>query len=161
MKIPSKGQWLKIGLIAAFFGFFVWGVTADAAEASIGLGYSPKHETRYQQVMVTTDSRNWYFSATRIGGDVRHDYQYGRLGVGYRVNWRRDARLSPYMRLGGVYFTEEPTDYISDQWAFDMVVGTRLWQIVELEWQHNSTAGRSTQNEGLDAVSLSVVLPFK
>lgn len=160
MKMPTKKQAASIGLIIAFIGFFIWGRVADAAEVSIGLGYSPKHESRYQQVMLTTDDRRWYFSATRIGGDVLHDYQYGRIGAGYRVNWRRESRFSPYMRLGGVYFTDPPTDYISDDFAFDMAIGSRLWNVVELEYQHNSTAGRSSQNEGLDAVVLTVVLPF-
>jgi len=152
-------QYTLIGLIVVFVGFFLWGRTADAGEASIGLGFAGNGAT-YQQVMVMDNERKWYASATRIGGDRRHNYVYGRLAVGYRVNWRRVSRFSPYMRLGGVYFTDEPTDYISDDFAFDMAIGTRLWQIVDVEYQHNSTAGRSNQNEGLDAVTLSVVFPF-
>ena len=160
MKIRSFKKYAAIGAIVVFVALFLWGRVADAAEVSLGLGYSPKHETRYQQVMLGTDDRRWYGSLARIGGDVRHDYQYWRVGAGYRVNWRRESRISPHMRLGAVYFSEEPTDYISDQWAFDMAVGARLWDIVDVEWQHNSTAGRSSQNEGLDAVVLSVVFNF-
>ena len=159
MKKPTTKQAIAIGLIVTFIGFFLWGRAADAAEAGIGLGFSKNGATHQQLTLTSTDLR-WYGSATRIGGDRRHNYVYGRLGAGYRVNWRRDMRFSPYMKLGGVYFTEEPTDYISDRWAFDMNIGVRLYDIVELEYQHNSTAGRSDQNEGLDTVVLQVVLPF-
>ena len=159
MKTPTMKQSIAIGAIIMFIGLFVWGRVADAAEAGIGLGFS-KNGATHQQVTLTTTDLRWYGSVTRIGGDRRHNYVYGRLGAGYRVNWRRETRFSPYLKLGAVYFTKEPTDYISDQWAFDMNVGMRMWNVVELEYQHNSTAGRSSQNEGLDTLFLNVVLPF-
>ena len=159
MKKPTLKQSIAIGVIALFCAVFLWGRSAEAGEVTLGLGLST-NEARTQMVTVTTDRRDWYLSAARVGGDERHDYQFGRFAVGYRVNWRADKNFSPFMKLGAVYFTEEPTDYISDRWAYDMVIGTRFYDIVELEYLHNSTAGRSSQNEGLDTVMLSVVLPF-
>jgi hypothetical protein len=158
MKRATK-QKIAILAIITFIGFFLWGRAADAAEVGVGLGFS-KNGATHQQVTLTSTDLRWYGSVTRIGGDRRHNYIYGRVAAGYRVNWRRDTRFSPYMKLGGVYFTKEPTDYISDSWAYDMNIGVRVWDIVELEYQHNSTAGRSSQNEGLDTVMVSVVLPF-
>lgn len=150
-------------ILGIFVALFLWGRAADAAEAraGIGFGYDSNQGAVYQELMVTRGDLRWYGSFTRIGGDDEHDYQYSRLAAGYRVNWRRDTRFSPYMRFGGAYFTEEPTDYISDRWAFDLAIGIRLWDIVELELdQHNSTGGRSEQNEGLDAIVLGITFPF-
>ena len=47
------------------------------------------------------------------------------------------------------------------RYAYDLAFGLRFWQILELEFdQHNSTAGRSNDNTGLDAIYLGFVLPF-
>lgn len=162
MKISRK-KVLAILAVAIFVGFFVWGRTADAAEARLGLGigYSSTEGARYQELMITSTDLRWYGAVTRIGGDNRHNYQYNRFTAGYRVNWRRETNFSPFMRMGVAYFSEEPTDYISDQWAFDMAVGVRLWNVVEIEFdQHNSTAGRTAQNEGLNAILVGITLPF-
>ena len=162
MKKPTTKQAYAIGLIALFIGFFLWGRVAEAAEARLGVGWAYQNTAgaTYQELMVTSSDLRWYGAATRIGGDDRHNYEYWRVTAGYRVNWRSATNFNPYMRLGVAYFDEEPTDYISDQFAFDMAAGLRLYNLVELEIEHNSTAGRSSQNEGLDAVTLSVVLPF-
>lgn len=156
-------QYVLIGLILVFVGFFLWGRSAEAAEARIGVGfgYASNAGATYQELMVTSTNRNWYGAVARIGGDDRNNYHYTRFTVGYRVNWRDETRVSPYLRLGAAYFDNEPTDYVSDPLAFDMAIGVRLWNIVEIEFdQHNSTAGRSDQNEGLDAWLLGVTLPF-
>lgn len=161
MKLTKKHA--AVAVIAIFVGFFLWGRAADSAELGIGLGfgYGSNVGARYQELMVTSDDRRWYGALTRIGADNEHNYQYWRTTAGYRVNWRRETNFSPYLRLGMAYFSSPPTDYISDSVAFDMAVGLRMWDIVELEIdQHNSTAGRSDENEGLDAVMLRVVLPF-
>jgi hypothetical protein len=156
-------QLALIGVIITFVGFFLWGVKADAAELRLGFatGYQANAGAAYQELMVTSSDRHWYAAVTRIGGDDEHNYKYNRWTAGYRVNWRRDKRISPFMRLGVAYFTEPPTDYISDEYAFDLAIGFRFFNVVELELdQHNSTGGRSDENEGLDAVMLSMVLPF-
>jgi len=83
-----------------------------------------------------------------------------RFSGGYRVNWLRDKFISPYLRLGMAWFDSTPEPYISDQWSFDMAAGLRFRNVLELEAQHNSTAGRSLTNSGIDSITLSIVLPF-
>ena len=158
---PKKA--LVVLVIALFVAVFLWGRTADAAEArlGIGFGYASNEGATYQELMLTSDDLRWYGAVTRIGGDTRNNYHYTRFTAGYRVNWRRETNFSPFMRLGAAYFDKEPTDYISDDLAFDMAIGVRLYDIVELEIdQHNSTGGRSDQNEGLDGFMLGLTFPF-
>ena len=159
----NKSKALVVLAIFIFIGFFAWGRSADAAELRLGVGagYTKNMGARSQEIMLTWDDRHWYAAVTRIGGDTLHNYQFTRVTAGYRVNWRRGKRFSPFMRLGGAYFDDEPWDYISDQWAFDMAFGVRLWDVLELEIdQHNSTAGRSDQNSGMDTIMLGMVFPF-
>lgn len=159
----STGEKIKWTIIAIFVVLFAWGVarqTADAAEIRLGLGRGASNDNAWimQELMLTTDS-HWYFGAAWLGGDdVLPDTM--RFTAGYRVSWRDGLRVAPYMRGGMAYFRDEPTDIISDNWAYDMAVGLRLYRVVDLEYQHNSTAGRSLQNSGSDIPALAVVVPF-
>lgn len=159
----NKGKLGTYILITLFVILFVWGRTADATEIRLGVGLGITHQkgSRYHEAMLISTDKHWYAAATRIGGDHRHNYQYWRITAGYRVNWRQDKTISPFMRFGTAYFTEQPTDYISDSWAFDMAIGIRVWDVLEIEFdQHNSTGGRTNQNEGLDAVLIGITMPF-
>ena len=153
---------LKWTLILIFVVLFAWGIymqTADAAEARLGLSKGVTHHSDWTGMEGMFVYRNWYLNAARLGNDdVLPDTV--RLALGYRVMWRDEMRLSPYLRLGGAYFMDEPTDIISDRWAYDMTVGLRIFSVVDLEWQHNSTAGRSLQNSGNDMLLLGMVVPF-
>lgn len=160
---PNKQEVFLLLVIVAFLGFFMWGLRADASEVRVGVGagYTSNVGSRSQELMFTSTDLHWYGAVTRVGGDNLHNYKFTRVTAGYRVNWRRDKKVSPFMRFGMAYFDKEPYDYISDQWAFDMAIGIRFWGILELEFdQHNSTAGRTDQNSGLDTVMLGIVLPF-
>lgn len=162
MKVATK-QKLAIGVIAGFIGLFLWGLKADASEVrlGVGIGFAANAEARYQEIMLTSTDRKWYGAYTRIGGDAEHNYHYNRFTVGRRVNWRRATNFSPYMRFGIAYFNEPPKDYISESLSYDMALGVRLYDVLEIEFdQHNSTAGRSDDNEGLDAYMISVVFSF-
>jgi hypothetical protein len=161
MNINGKKITYTMVLVAIFVALFLWGVKADAAELRIGLGYSIFNTdgTVTQDLMLTSTDRRWYAQATRIGRSTTFD-PLTRFSFGYRVNWRRNTNFSPYLRLGMAHFSAEPIGYISDLTAFDMGVGARLWDLVEVEVQHNSTAGRTDQNEGINIVCLCVVLPF-
>ena len=154
---------IAIGVIAVFVGFYLWGLKADAAEVGLGLGfgYASNDGATYQEIQIKDDNQNWYGSLARIGGDTRNNYHYWRACGGYQVNWRRGRVIEPYARLGACYFDEEPTDYISDELAYELAFGVRLWDIVEVDIDtHNSTAGRSDQNEGLDGAMLRVIWRF-
>lgn len=148
-------------LVAIFIALFIWGRAAEAGEARIGLGVGTFNVQGaiYQDLLVTTDEQTWYAQVTRIGNDEHFDV-LTRYSAGYRVNWRDDKFAEPYLRLGMAHFDKEPTYRISDKWSFDMAVGIRFKDVVELEAQHNSTAGRTNYNYGLDSIVLGVVLPF-
>ena len=180
MSIKVKKN-LAIILVVIFTLLFLWGRESDAAELRIGLGTGVANtasSARAQDLMITTTDRRWYFQITRIGslpyaqsrlvaapygGFKRIVTEFDtltRFSGGYRVNWRRDKKLSPYMRLGMSVFDREPQSLISDKWAFGMAVGVRFKDIFEIEMQHNSTAGRTERNRGLNFVTVGVVLPF-
>lgn len=163
-------------LVVIFVTFFVMGRYAEAGEARIGLGAGTFNAQGaiVQDVMVTTDDLRWYASFQRAGGDdvfynleqrhcrtVRVPFSsVNRFAVGYRVNWYRERTVSPYLRLGAAYFDREPMPFISDDLSYDMAVGVRISDIIEIEAQHNSTAGRSAFNKGMDSVVFGVTLPF-
>ena len=155
----SRGKVLKWTVIAIFCALFAWGVTAQA-EGRLGLSTGVSNDNRWigQELMLA--HKNWYGSAARLGGDKLLPDTV-RLAVGYRVRWRNERRFSPYLRLGGAYFMDEPTDIISDRWAYDMSIGFRLFNVIDTEYQHNSTAGRSLQNSGNDMILVGVVIGSK
>ena len=49
---------------------------------------------------------------------------------------------------------------ISERLTYDLRLGARWKDIVELEIQHNSTAGRSERNTGFDVITLRAVFQF-
>lgn len=160
---PKKA--LVVAAILIFLGFFLWGRVADAAEPEIGLGigfgYASNSGATYQEVMLRDAQRRWYGTVARIGGDTRNNYHYWRFTAGYQVNWRKQTNFSPYARIGVAYFDQAPTDYISDTLAYELAIGVRLWEVIELDLDtHNSTGGRSDQNEGLDGWMFRLVFPF-
>lgn len=150
-------------LIVAFIILAAWGTWEQVygAELRVGLGGGVTNDNEWigQELMVNSDRRHWYASVIRVGGDDALPDTW-RFAAGYRVNWRRDKNVWPYLRLGAGYFLDEPGHLISDKLAFDMAVGIRFWKILELEWQHNSTAGRSDHNDGNDILMLGLVVPF-
>ncbi len=162
MKKPTLKTVVTIGILLTFASLFIWGTRADASELHFGIGIGDQSNSgaRSQNVRLMTDKRNWYVGLARVGGDDRNDYNYNRWTVGYQVNWRKDTRVSPYMRFGAAYFSKEPTDYISDKHSFDLAIGIRFWQVFELERDHQSTGGRTNQNEGIDSYNLNVILRF-
>ena len=150
-------------LIAAFVGFYLWGLKADAAELGLGLGkgYANNAGATYQEIMVRDAQRHWYASVARIGGDNEFNYKYWRGCGGYQVNWRKEKRFAPYARLGACYFDEAPVGLVSERLTYELAFGVRFWGIVELDLDtHNSTAGRSDKNAGLDAMMLRVLWRF-
>lgn len=162
MKIGKKEIKYTAVIVAIFVAVFLWGRSADAAELRLGLaaGTFNTQGAVTQDLMLTSTDLHWYANISRWGGDARGLDEVTRFSGGYRVNWRRDKFVSPFLRLGVAYFDQEPMPYVSDNWTFDMGAGLRFNNILELEAQHNSTAGRSRWNTGLDNITLAVVLPF-
>ena len=167
----NKGKIAKWIAITIFIILFAWGIyrqQAEAADLRIGLGSGITNSVLVhggpngngwigQEFMFT--HKHWYGAAMRLGGDdILPDTV--RLTAGYRVEWRDERRLSPYLRLGAAYFLDEPTDIISDRWAYDMAMGVQLFGVADLEYQHNSTAGRSAQNSGNDILLIGLKVRF-
>ena len=149
--------------LAIFLAIMAIGVKVHAAEIGLGLasGYNHNAGARYEEIILMGEN-HWYASFTRIGGDDLHNYQYSRYCGGYKVTWRPKKNFSPIMRLGACKFSDPPTDYVSGTYTYDIALGFRFWNVLELELdEHNSTAGRSNQNEGLDAFMLRIVFPLK
>lgn len=158
-------RWAKsaAALIALFLILFLWGRSSEAAEVGIGLGAGVNHSSGAvgQELSVTSDDLRWFASYTRLGGrpgDTVLAYNNRWVGA-YRVFWRRDHDLMPYMALGAAYF-EEPTVLVTERLTYDLRVGLRWNNIVELEYAHNSTAGRSQRNAGIDFITLRAVFRF-
>lgn len=151
-------------LVVAFIVIFALGMCSERARAEgvdlrVGLGFGATNDNEWivQEIMLT--DRDWYASVLRTGDD-RVLPDTWRFAVGYRVDWREDKRLAPYARFGFAYWLDQPRPVVSENLTYDMAVGLRFWQIMDLEWAHNSTAGRSEFNDGNDNVVLSFVLPF-
>lgn len=160
----SKTIWYKKPTfwgVVVFAMLFIWGLgkVANAGEVSLGVGGGATNGNDWIGQFVMISDRDWYASAMRVGGDdVQPDTW--RYAIGYRVDWREDKKIAPFLRLGAAYWADEPTPLISDQWSYDMSAGVRLWRVVDVEWQHNSTAGRTDFNKGNDMPFVNVVLPF-
>lgn len=158
-------RWKSGIAVIVFVALFLWGASAMAqdVEARIGLGVNvldrDDRGTHITQDMMLLIDRDWYVQATRFGNSDFIDDSW-RFSTGLRVEWRQDTNLEPYMRLGVAYWDEEPTWLVSERWMFDMAIGARLWRVAELEWQHNSTAGRAEWNTGVDVLTFNAVLRF-
>lgn len=152
--------------VMVFTVLFTWGMIvnrAEAAEVRLGIGFGATNDNGWVAQEIMLMGEHWYGSVMFLNGD---DVQPAtkRWAAGYRVNWRRDMRVSPYMRLGAAYWEDIPIPLISEHVSFDMAVGIRFWQVAELEWQHNSTGGRKDflggHNSGNDIPFLGVAFAF-
>lgn len=161
----SNKKWYAkwtVWAVIVFIIVFTWGYAlqnkAEAGELQIGLGHGATNNNDWIAMNIAIYHNHWYVSAARFGGEDRAFLpDVSRYALGYRVDWRDGKRVEPFMRFGVAYWTEEPRNLISDRWSYDMSVGLRFWQVLELEWQHNSTAGRSDFNKGNDVVVLGWV----
>lgn len=160
MKFKTKAT-SGIVLVLAFLALFIWGRNAESAELGLGVGYGINHTAKaaVQEITISTDDYRWYGQVIRIGGDGVLDDNW-RYSAGYRLFWRRDENVKPFLRLGAAYFDHAPVQLVSDHLTFDMGLGLRWKDIIELEYNHNSTAGRSDKNTGIDFVTLRVVFQF-
>ena len=152
-------KWVAIAIFVVLFSWGIYNQSAKAGEVRLGLAMAFTNDDDWIGQEVMFMHKDWYGSVMRVGGDnVLPDTV--RLAIGYRVEWREGKKVSPYMRMGGAYFMDEPTDIISDRWAYDMALGVRLYGVTDLEYQHNSTAGRSLQNSGNDMPMIGLVVKF-
>ena len=160
----SERVWYKkwtLWAVVVFAALFIWGLArvANAGEVLLGVGAGATNNNDWIGQMVTLSDRDWYVSVMRVGGDDIQPDTW-RFAVGYRVDWREDKKIAPFLRLGTAYWVDEPIPLISDHWSYDMSAGVRLWKVVDIEWTHNSTAGRTDFNKGNDMPFVNVVFSF-
>ena len=162
----SKGKILTASAVVVFVLVFFWGRYAEAAEVGVGLGFGTFNARGaiMQELSVTSDDYRWFASYTRIGKNDSNRLvleQNDRFVVAYRTFWRRDKDVKPYLSLGAAYFTHPPNDLISDRLSYDLRLGFRWRDILEVDLDgHNSTAGRSSRNTGVDSINLRAVFRF-
>lgn len=149
----------KWAIIAIFVGLFAWGVKVEAAEAGVGLSHAVTHNSKWIGQHIFVSNRDWYLEVARFGNEPRLPDTW-RLTTGARVDWRELRKFSPYLKLGVAYYKDEPTWIVSDNLTFDMGIGVRLWGVLDLEYNHNSTGGRSAYNKGGDQGVLYLVRQF-
>ena len=162
----SKGKILTSSIILIAVLVFIWGRDAESAELGLGLGFGTFNTVgaTIQELSIASDDYRWFASYTRIGGAdsdrLTADYN-DRLVLSYRTFWRRDSNLKPFLSFGAAYFKEAPNTLISERLTYDIRLGARWKDVVELEIDgHNSTAGRSISNSGFDTINLRFVFPF-
>lgn len=153
---------LKWTIISIFIALLGWGIVnekANAAEGSIGLSFAFSHGSDWIGQHLEVGNRDWYFGVARFGNEDKLP-DTNRYTVGTRVDWREGYTISPFLKFGLAYFQDEPTWIISDRWAYDMTVGARFFEVIDLQINHNSTAGRTDFNKGNDIAILSIVREF-
>lgn len=163
----KKIKWTAVAVLL-FVLVFMWGRNAEAAEVGIGLGWgvlgTRSEGVVTQELMLKTNDYRWYVSYARIGANQNDRLQMrqnDRFTAGYQLVFRRGMKVEPYMMLGMAYFEDPPMNLISERLTYDMRLGVRIKDIVELELDgHNSTASRSDYNSGMDVMSLRAVFRF-
>lgn len=151
-------------IIVVFILLFLWGLRREA-EASdlrfeVGLGFGSTHQsTVVMEELGLLYDEKWYVHIAHLGNDERVPDTY-RITAGRRVAWRQEHTFSPYLRMGAAYWQHRPAGLVDANLTFDMAVGLRAWDVVELEWSHQSTAGRVHPNTGVDVVGLHYTSRF-
>lgn len=163
----KRVKWTAIAVLI-FVVVFLWGRCAEAGEVGVGLGFGlPTTRSEglvTQEIMLKTDDYRWYMSYARVGAnknDYLHLRQNDRWTAGYQLVFRRGKDVEPYMMLGVAYYEEPPLNLISERLTYDMRIGVRLYDVVEIDIDgHSSTASRADINTGLDVISLRAVFQF-
>ena len=157
---PTKTQ-VTTTLVILFVLLFIWGRSAESAELGIGIGTGRGHtnDTIVQGLTIISDDLRWYAQVTRFGNEGHLDTNM-RWSGGYRLFFCRDENFKPFMRLGVAGFKETPMPLLSDNIAYDMGLGLRWRNIIEFEYNRNSTGGRSKRNTGIDLWELRLVMQF-
>jgi hypothetical protein len=155
--------------ILSFIILFWWGSRNEAFgdEITIGVGAGVDHiEGAITQRLGYQPNPRWHLRYERFGGKGEpHSNMYG---IQRTLRWRQDKELQPYLSLGAVYFDtiltdEKGRELMKDEFlAYNLGVGID-WRYskltsLRLGFDHNSTAGRSDRNRGVDRIHLTFML---
>jgi hypothetical protein len=132
-----------------------------SAGISLGTGVLDSSRLRTQRLEYRYRNR-WQVAYERFGGDDWNTASY--IGVS-RLMYLRGNGRGPFLSLGAGYFDEILVDeregeaLVSERLTYELGIGYS-WVLsqssdIEAGWKHNSTAGRSKRNHGIDRVALS------
>lgn len=156
----------QVWAILLFVVLFFWGLTAHAKNSlEVGLSFGAFHSTQMitQRIGWNYDNR-WIAQYERHGGN---GYQgTNSVSIQRQVSWRQGSALSPLLRFGISYFDEQIVDpekedrpLVSENLTYSLGFGVRIKERLMIGLEHNSTAGRSARNRGIDRFYLTFQMP--
>ena len=161
-RLQQPSTWLIIVFILSFLLGLWMAQTAEAAEveatAGLGFGVSKTSTLIVQEAGLRIDDA-WGVAVARTGNKDELDPAWV-IRAERIVTWREGRAIQPMMALGVAWWDPAPAALVSEQWTFAMAVGLYAYEVVELRWQHYSTAGRADKNSGVDYVSLTATMRF-
>jgi hypothetical protein len=157
VKLFSK--WTAI-LVLLFVILFTWALMVEA-DVTLGLGFgaSSSGGVVTQRLGYLHDDK-WWARYERMGGD---DWNTANTYAAGRRVFVGERRARPFMELGATYSDSQlqrdgKRPNVSDNWTFRLGAGVsyRLSDVARIEVgiDHDSTAGRSLRNRGVDRVYL-------
>ena len=161
-RLKQPSSWLIVVFILAFL-LSLWNAqAAEAAEleatAGLGFGVSKTSPMVVQEAGLRINDA-WAVAVARTGNIPELDPAWV-IRAERIVTWREGRALQPMMALGVAWWDPAPAALVSEQWTFAMAVGLYAYEVVELRWQHYSTAGRADKNSGVDYISLTATMRF-
>lgn len=154
--------------VIIFIGLLLWGYSSEASadtSLTIGLSYGwVNSEGLVTQRLGLLQNEKWNIKYERFGGhefNTSHGFFLAR-----RTEWRTDKVWQPYLDFGFGYYTQKLINpdknkpLVNDNLVFTLAGGC-TWRIskdvdLELGIDHNSTAGRTSPNSGIDRVFISL-----
>ena len=157
----------QVWLILIFIVLFAWALSDEVrAEAvEVGLSYGAAHSRQHiTQRIAYIHADKWIAQYERHGGNGYDDTN--SVSFQRQVRWRQEKNIQPYLRFGASYFDDRILDPDSDKGrylvderlTFSLGFGAWFWKVLNLGIEHNSTAGRSDPNRGIDRIYLGFML---
>ena len=156
----------QVWLIVAFIALMVWGLAAQAANGfesalSYGVVNTKNHITQRISYM---HGDKWVVQYERHGGNGYEDTN--SYSLQRQIVWRSEKKAQPYLRYGISYFDDpirrlrsgEDSVLVDERLTYSLGLGLRFWGVMNMGIEHNSTAGRSDPNKGVDRVYLGIML---
>jgi hypothetical protein len=160
--------WVVVAFVLGMSFAFIEEANAHATtdrshSATVGVytGVVNSNGVRTQRLSYRYQDR-WEVSYARVGGKGWSTANY--FSVSRLVFWRGNDR-GPFLSLGAAYTDglvgkkDEGKPLVTEQLTYELGIGYQ-WVLssatdMELRWIHNSTAGRSERNKGIDRVGLT------
>lgn len=159
-----SGKKLRVGAIILFVGLFalLLAQEANANDWTIGLGYGIAYTEGGVKQSLGYSTGKWQIVYDRHGQDVGNANSWS---VFRQVKARHGRKVQPFMNLGATYWNDllvdpdkAPRVLVNEHLTFKLGIGVKLWNILDIGIDHDSTAGRSEPNRGIDYAYLRFYL---